>query len=102
MGWNAGRKLRQAVANLTRILAVELTCAGRALELRQPLQPAAATGAVVDAIRTQVPGAGPDRWLAPELEAVERLIVDGTVTSAVARAIGPLEQAGDMPRKDTT
>ena len=91
MGWNAARKLRQAIGNLTRILAVEVTCAARALELRQPLQPAPATAAALRAIRAHVPGAGPDRWLAPELAEVERLIIDGTVNAAVADVIGPLE-----------
>ena len=34
MGWGAARKLRRAVANLGRILACELVCAARGLELR--------------------------------------------------------------------
>ena len=37
MGWGAARKLGTVVANLGRILAVELTCAARALDLRAPL-----------------------------------------------------------------
>ena len=41
MGWGAARKLRTVVANLGRILAVELTCAARALDLRAPLEPGA-------------------------------------------------------------
>ena len=40
MGWGAARKLRTVVANLQRMLAVELTCAARGIELRAPLQPA--------------------------------------------------------------
>ena len=41
MGWGAARKLRTVVANLRRILAVELTCAARGLDLRAPLAPGA-------------------------------------------------------------
>ena len=41
MGWGAARKLRQSVANLGRILAVELSCAARGLDLRAPLAPGA-------------------------------------------------------------
>ena len=53
-----------AIANLARILAIELVCAARAIELREPLQPAAGTAAAVLALRAAgVPGAGPDRWL---------------------------------------
>ena len=46
MGWSAARKLRTAVANLGRILAVELTAASWGLDLRRPLRPAAGTAAV--------------------------------------------------------
>ena len=42
MGWGAARKLRTALENLTRIIAVELAVAARALELRAPLEPAPA------------------------------------------------------------
>ena len=65
MGWGAARKLRRSVANLERILAVELVCAARGLDLRAPLAPAAGTGAALAATRAVVGGPGPDRWLAP-------------------------------------
>jgi len=90
MGWSAARKLRAAIANLTRILAVELTCAARAIDLRRPLLPGAATGAVLAVIREQVDGPGPDRWLSPELAAVEQLVLDGSITRAVTATIGEL------------
>ena len=41
MGWAAARKLRRAVDGLTRVLAIELLTAARALDLRAPLEPAA-------------------------------------------------------------
>ncbi len=91
MGWGAARKLRGVVANLRRILAVELTCAARGLELRAPLAPAAGTAAALAAIREVVAGPGPDRWLAPELAAVEGLLGSGTLLTAVEGAIGSLE-----------
>jgi histidine ammonia-lyase len=87
MGWSAGLKLRSAIANLRRILAVELVAAARAIELRAPLRPAPATGAVVAELRRSVPGAGPDRWLAPELEAADRLIASGGVLAAANRVV---------------
>jgi histidine ammonia-lyase len=91
MGWAAARKLRTAVANLARILAVELVCAARGLELRAPLAPAAGTGAALDAVRAAgVAGAGPDRWLAPELAAAERLVRSHALLHAVQDAIGAL------------
>jgi len=89
MGWSAARKLRTVLANLTRIVAVELTCAARAIDLRAPLRPAAGTGAALAALRSAVPGPGGDRWLAPELAAAERLTADGVLT-AVEAEIGEL------------
>jgi histidine ammonia-lyase len=87
MAWGAARKLRASVRNLRRIAAVELVAAGRALDLRAPLAPAAGTGAALAALRTRVPGPGPDRHLAPELEAAEALVASGELIAAV----GPLE-----------
>src|SRR4051794_35539892 len=92
MGWGAARKLRAALANLRRILAVEGVCAGRGLELRAPLAPGAGTGAAVAAIRSAgVLGPGPDRHLAPELEAAGRLIASEELLRAVEGAIGELQ-----------
>jgi histidine ammonia-lyase len=91
MGWGAARKLRRALANLRRIIAVEAVCAARGLELRTPLKPGAGTAAALAAIRSAgVPGPGPDRHLAPELEAAERLIATGELLRAVEDAIGEL------------
>jgi histidine ammonia-lyase len=92
MGWGAARKLRRSVANLGRIVACELVCAARGLELRRPLEPAPATAAALDALRAAgVPGPGPDRWLAPELALAEQLVVTGGVLTAVESVLGSLD-----------
>jgi len=91
MGWGAARKLRASLENLERILAIELTCAGRALELRAPLLPGRGTGAALAALRSAgVPGPGSDRWLAPELAAAALLVGSGELTEAVEASIGEL------------
>jgi histidine ammonia-lyase len=91
MGWGAARKLRAAIENLRRILAVEAVCAARGLELRAPLAPATGTNAAIAAIRAAgIAGPGPDRQLAPELEAAERLIASGELLRATEGAIGEL------------
>ncbi len=90
MGWGAARKLRVAVGNLTRIVAVELCCAARGLDLRAPLRPASGTAAALSVIRSRVPGPGPDRYLSPELASVEELVSSGSVLDAVEAAVGPL------------
>ncbi len=90
MGWGAARKLRRVVANLRRILAVEWVAAARGIELRAPLRPASGTAAAIGLLRSQVPGPGPDRWLSPELEAAERMLVDEALVPAVETATGRL------------
>ncbi len=91
MAWSAARKLRLSVANLRRVLAVELVCASHAIDLRGPLLPSPATGAALGVVRTAVAGPGPDRWLSPDLLAAEALIASGAVVAAVNEAIGPLD-----------
>jgi histidine ammonia-lyase len=90
MGWGAARKLRASVANLRRILAVEVVCAARGLDLRAPLLPGAGTGAALAALRARVEGPGPDRQVAPELAAAEELIASGELLGAVEAQIGAL------------
>ncbi|WP_375432632.1 histidine ammonia-lyase [uncultured Friedmanniella sp.] len=91
MGWSAARKLRRAVDGLTRVLAVEAMVAARSLDLRAPLTPAPATAAAVAALRAAgVPGPGPDRWLAPEIETSVQVVADGRLLAAVEAVTGPL------------
>ncbi len=92
MGWASARKLRRAVDGLTRVIAIEVLTAARALDLRRPLEPAPATGAVVDLLRTHgVQGPGPDRHLSPEIEAAVQLVRDGQVLAAAEAVIGELK-----------
>ena len=88
MGWHAARKLRTAVDGLSRVLAFEIMTAARGIELRAPLRPGVATAAAIAAMRTSVPGPGPDRSLAPENEAAYRLVRSGALTEAAGRASG--------------
>ena len=107
MGWSGARKLRRSLDGLTRVIAVEVLTAARALDLRAPLTPAPATAAVVQLLRTghvpgegteeiegtgydPVPGPGPDRFLAPEIETVVDLVADGAVRRAAESVAGPL------------
>jgi len=90
MGWSAARKLRRSVDGLQRVLAIEILTAARALDLRAPLEPSPATGAVRRMLREYVDGPGTDRHLAPEIEHAVRLVADGTVLSAAESVTGPL------------
>jgi histidine ammonia-lyase len=91
MGWSSARKLRRAVDGLTRVLAIELLTAARGIELRAPLTPAPATGAVILALRAAgAPAPGPDRWLAPEIETAVRYVASGAAVAAAETVTGPL------------
>jgi histidine ammonia-lyase len=87
MGWSAARKLRRSVDGLTRVLAIELLSACRALDLRRPLRPGPATAAVVAALRESVDGPGPDRYLAPEIEAAVEFVRSGRAVQAANSAL---------------
>ncbi len=74
MGWHAARKLRKAIDNLRRVIAIELVAAARAVELRAPQKPAPITGNLIAKLRKSVAGFGPDRDLGEELEAAYRVL----------------------------
>jgi histidine ammonia-lyase len=90
MGWGAARKLRTAIANLARILAVEATCAAHGLDLRAPLKPGPPTLAALTLMRERIAGPGPDRWLSPDLAAAEEMVATGALQRAVEAEIGGL------------
>jgi histidine ammonia-lyase len=90
MGWSGARKLRTAIDGLSRVIAIEVMTAARALDLRAPLAPGAGSQAVLDLVRAEVEGPGPDRYLSPEIEAVASLVRRGAVRDAAATRLGGL------------
>ncbi|MFC6356013.1 histidine ammonia-lyase [Luethyella okanaganae] len=90
MGWAAARKLRRSIDGLGRVLAIEIMTAARGLELRAPLVPGVATGAVVALVRTVADGPGQDRFLSPEIEGVVGSVQSGAIAAAAASVIGGL------------
>ena len=90
MGWSAGRKLLKAVDGLTRVIAIEILTAARALDMRAPLLPAPGSAAVVRALRTRVAGPDVDRWLSPEIEAAVELTRAGSFVDAAQAVVGTL------------
>jgi histidine ammonia-lyase len=95
MGPIAGRLARQVLSHVEQIVAIELLCAARALDLRLALLPGIAPGAGVAAAHAAVrevvrPWVG-DREPGADLEAVGRLVREGrlsdlAVPSAAATA----------------
>jgi histidine ammonia-lyase len=91
MGWSAARKLRRSVDGLGRVVAVEVLTAARAVDLRAPMLPSPAPGAVLGMGRELVPGPGPDRHLSPEIDAAVDLVRTGAVVAAAEDVVGPLQ-----------
>ena len=90
MGWHAGRKLRRAVDAFARVVAIEIMTAGRAIDMRTPLNPSPGTGAALKVLRSKVQGPGTDRWLTPEIEATVEMVKSQALLAAVEREIGEL------------
>ncbi len=98
MGWAAARKLRRSVDGLTRVLAIEVLTAARALDLRVSTgsttgtSPSPATAAVVALLRgAGIEGPGPDRHLAPEIEVAVELVRTGAVVGAAEAVMGEMQ-----------
>jgi len=75
-------RLSRMVANLERILGVELLCAAQGIEFRAPLATSAPLAAVITALRERVETLGDDRYLAPDLEKAAGLIASNAVAAA--------------------
>ncbi|WP_374204149.1 histidine ammonia-lyase [Streptomyces sp. HPF1205] len=93
MGWSAARKLRGAIEALTRVIAVEMYAATRALQIRVTNggRPSPAGEAVLAAVlEAGIPGPGRDRFLSPDLEAAYAFVRAGLLTEAAETVTGPL------------
>ena len=86
MGSISGRKALRVVANLRRILAVELFCAAQALDFHRPLRSSEPLEAVHALVRARIPHAAADREYGNDLLAAEALIGERSILRAVAAA----------------
>ena len=91
MGMTSARHAREIVTNAEIVVAIEALAAAQALDLRAPLEPAAATRAARDAIRERVPFLSEDRELAPDIGAATELVRSGALASAVEAVVGALD-----------
>ncbi|HEY2705729.1 MAG TPA: histidine ammonia-lyase [Candidatus Dormibacteraeota bacterium] len=88
MGWTAALRTRRSVADLRRVLAVEMVAGAQALEMRRPGRPGRATGALIAALRERVPRLEADRPLAGDLAAADAWLAAGGWREPVERACG--------------
>ncbi|MBI3932822.1 MAG: histidine ammonia-lyase [Acidobacteria bacterium] len=91
MGAAAARKAAQAVANVRRILAIEVLAACQALEFLKPLGTSPALARAYRLVRERVAPYDRDRILAPEIEAVAELVREGVLSDAAGAVCGTLE-----------
>ncbi|HYF93221.1 MAG TPA: histidine ammonia-lyase [Symbiobacteriaceae bacterium] len=90
MGTTGARKARKIMANVVRVLAIELMCAAQACEFVGPEGLGKGTAAAYQAIRRRVAPLNEDRILYPDIEACADLIRSGELIKAVEAATGPL------------
>jgi histidine ammonia-lyase len=87
MGTAAAVKARTAAENAAGVIAVELLCGAQAAAFHAPLRPGRGTGAVLDAVTARVPFRTEDRDMAPDLDAVRTLVLDGTLGRAITDSL---------------
>jgi histidine ammonia-lyase len=91
MGAFAARKAGRVVANVRRVLAIELLSACQALEFLKPLATSAPLRAVYERVRERVPAYERDRVLAGDIEVLAELVRSGALVDAAAAVCGTLE-----------
>ncbi len=92
MGTIAARKARDIAFNTRKVLAMEILAACQAIDLNKSSDKLAkATKAVYDEVRKVVTFNDKDRIMNVDIEAVDKLIVDGIIIKAAEEAVGTLE-----------
>lgn len=90
MGMTTAIKTRQIIENSWQIVAIELMMAAQAFDMLDPLKPAPATRAAYDVIRRHVPKLEADRPLHVDINALAKVVKDGSILEAVEQEIGKL------------
>jgi histidine ammonia-lyase len=80
-GAHSALKARRALERVTQVIAIELLCAAEALEYQRPLRSGASVETTHATIRSVVSKRTADRPPAPDIAALERLILEGRFTS---------------------
>ena len=84
MGMGAARRLAPMLANLRRILAIELLAACQGLDLLAPLHTGTEARKAYDIVRSLSRTVDADRSLAPDIEAVAATIASAAFSSLLS------------------
>lgn len=83
MAAHAARRIPEMVRNADSIVAIELLAAAQGCDFHQPLQSSAALEGVRAVLRERVEFRRADRYLHPDLRAIESLVRTGAIVAAV-------------------
>ncbi|XDA96995.1 histidine ammonia-lyase [Sulfitobacter sp. LCG007] len=86
MACHGARRLLRMTDNLAGIVGIEAICAAQGVALRGPLKTSQPLQAVIARLRQDIAELAGDRYMAPDLEAATRLVLDGALTQAVPPA----------------
>ncbi len=92
----AARNTRQIIENTAHVLAIEVYCAARALNLRLREMPKAklgiGTALAYKKVREKVSYRGGDAWWGPEIEEVRKLIASGAFSAAIFKSLQAIDE----------
>ena len=83
MACHGARRLLPMTQNLFWIIGVEAMTGAQGIALRGPLCTSPTLQGVIATLRTRVPELGPDRYLAPDMEAAGALVAEGALTATL-------------------
>jgi len=83
MGGYSARKVLQVVANVERVIAIELLAACQAIEFLRPLKTTVPLEEVIRVVRAAVRAWDKDRFMSPDIETATELLKDGKIWTAV-------------------
>jgi histidine ammonia-lyase len=81
----AARRLQPMIANVARILGIELLAAAMGIDFLRPLKSSAALEGAHALLRARCPPMMHDRYLAPDIETAAAMVADGSISAALRR-----------------
>lgn len=84
----SARKAQRAVSLCRTVVAIELLCAAQGMEFQRPLRSGSGVERVVDLVRERVAALEADRPPAPDIAALEGLILSGAISPSPGGAMG--------------
>ncbi|GAB6033675.1 hypothetical protein CHUAL_013733 [Chamberlinius hualienensis] len=97
MGGFSARKSLQVVENVEAVVAIELLAACQAIEFLRPLKTTSALEEVCKVVRSVARAWDKDRYMAPDIDAVTRLLREEKVWSAVKHHIDHYSTENEIP-----